>query len=1004
MSRGYSRGRGRSRSNSRRRARSDDDLDDDDVILDLGRGVARFEDDDGPIIEIEDPPPALGGFPYLAGVDHLAVGRARNQNPVYQARVRAAYADDDGPQRVRPGNQIPRLALPPPPSPDPEVPLGQLVPYSGPGSARSTRSRASSVRTARAPRRGGTPGSARSSVGTVGALQDRNNWELPPGFLEEQAELRALNAMGPAEQRRFLAARRRAMEGADRRAVSFREHAAGIPENDPAFEAAVYLYNSVDLEDLYLAYNQVLHRFAAINQNSSRNAMKLLRWVMANARSRIMGPARQEARVNALTAANLPPNLKRTQYGYKKGQAFPIGRFKARYGDLPATAKANQLIRRARDGFTGHGKYTTKKKKAAAPKRARSGAVRVQRGRYKGQGGFFGDLLGGIEGVGKELVGMGAYHGRMKCPCYPGCQKKGRYRGQGGFFGDLWGDVKTLAKPILQWAPFKKVVGGALASALKSGLAGQGLKGAGKAALQGAAQSALDVLPEIIGAGGYLASDNPYMYGGQGKYHTKKMKRSRSTSKKAPVKRIKGSGLYTSEAIVPKNLPGITLNNAIVNPGSSTSRNQIWMKTGTDEKGTCYVEYREFLTDVIPGTPDVDGFWTLPVVRVNPGLPQAFPLASILYGQYYSTYHFEQLVYEFVSIIGSSNTAVAGTMLMAPMYNVNDPPFGSKRGMERSNGIVTGGIQTNLRLGIECERKADLTTNRLIRTGELAQDFNLALYDTCNVQFATSGVPSTIGAIGEIWVHYRIVLNDLRVFSLQPFQLWDGFGLGFTTVDGINPPGIISLPSTNYLAGYPFGGFAPGPAGPFQLDLFPNGSSLALTAGFRPGMACIAPANPFQSLSLYDLNPACTSVTISATAGTPAASGSAVIALEMLAGQVFQLEYMCQLMQQATTTTWVTIAQPYNYPDLTVSKVGPCTISGIGNIAGSPNNSLEQVSILSAGTTNGIGLLTRQLRQIAATGNGGLVRLTLTGQNFTDNTNFPNSIIVSTSIRLTRTQ
>lgn len=426
--------------------------------------------------------------------------------------------------------------------------------------------------------------------------------------------------------------------------------------------------------------------------------------------------------------------------------------------------------------------------------------------------------------------------------------------------------------------------------------------------------------------------------------------------------RVLGNGDYQAGSLVPMNEPGMTQNNAIVNPGASNSRKPIQMSSGTDANGDLVVQYREFLTDIIPGTPDASGFYTVATIPVNPGLPGSFPLAAMLYGQYYSSYSMDQLLVEYVSTVGSSNTAVAGTVLMAPIENVNDPPYASKRGMERANGIVTCGIQQNLVMGIECAKASRLNNNYLIRTAAVNANFNLSTYDMCNYQIALSGVPSTLGAIGEVWVTYRIIFRGLRVFGVQPLAMFDGWQLAVraTTYN-------LFLMSA-FGASFPVSMANTIPA--TQIDTLTTLAGLNAALGWNPSHSSFAPGLPNSVVDGLVASPQSVAANLQYTSG-----GNAVLQfqIEMLQGTQVLLQYVVGLMNATTGGI-----SALTFPGLSVAIVsGAASLSGV-------TAAFNPVSVPAGGPYEA-----SQVYTVSATGNGGLVTIQMTFSNTSDTNTLP---------------
>lgn len=170
------------------------------------------------------------------------------------------------------------------------------------------------------------------------------------------------------------------------------------------------------------------------------------------------------------------------------------------------------------------------------------------------------------------------------------------------------------------------------------------------------------------------------------------------------------------------------------------------------------VSHREFIQDIIvPATPEAFNVVRIPL---NAGLRSVFPWLSNLAGNY-QEYQFIGCVFEFRSLSSdSAATLPMGSLVIASNYDTADPNYSDKRHMENSQFCVSGKPSANFIHPIECDPSVTFVPIKYTRTGGLPAGTDSRLYDHCNVQVATEGLPAgTAGSvIGELWVTYEVAL------------------------------------------------------------------------------------------------------------------------------------------------------------------------------------------------------------------------------------------------------
>lgn len=172
------------------------------------------------------------------------------------------------------------------------------------------------------------------------------------------------------------------------------------------------------------------------------------------------------------------------------------------------------------------------------------------------------------------------------------------------------------------------------------------------------------------------------------------------------------------------------------------------------------VTHREFVQDIIvPAAPNEANF-NVVKIPLNAGLRSVFPWLSNLAGNY-QEYQFIGCVFEFRSLSSdSAATLPMGSIVIASNYDTADPNYSDKRHMENSQFCVSGKPSANLIHPIECDPSVTFVPIKYTRTGGLASGTDSRLYDHCNVQVATQGLPAGTGGsvIGELWVTYEVAL------------------------------------------------------------------------------------------------------------------------------------------------------------------------------------------------------------------------------------------------------
>jgi len=173
------------------------------------------------------------------------------------------------------------------------------------------------------------------------------------------------------------------------------------------------------------------------------------------------------------------------------------------------------------------------------------------------------------------------------------------------------------------------------------------------------------------------------------------------------------------------------------------------------------VAHREYLGDVVSGTA---GTFDIQEYTINPSNESTFPWLSNI-AQQYESYEITGMIFEFKSLsgtaVGSTNTAL-GAVTMATVYDVEAPPFASRREMEQYEYSVSARTTENLIHPVECDPTQNVLPMLFTRDASGANVRDKRFHDMANFYIATDGLQATNVTIGELWVSYRVKLFKPR--------------------------------------------------------------------------------------------------------------------------------------------------------------------------------------------------------------------------------------------------
>jgi len=169
------------------------------------------------------------------------------------------------------------------------------------------------------------------------------------------------------------------------------------------------------------------------------------------------------------------------------------------------------------------------------------------------------------------------------------------------------------------------------------------------------------------------------------------------------------------------------------------------------------VTHKEYISDiVVPASP---GAFNLKAYDINPGMSATFPWLNTI-ARNYDQYEIIGMVFYFKSTSSdSANTLPLGTVIMATEYDSADANYPNKQAMEQSEYSGSCKPSQDLMHPIECAPHLTAQSLLYVRTDALSNQNDLRQFDLGRFQIATTGLPAgTSGAIGELWVSYKIAL------------------------------------------------------------------------------------------------------------------------------------------------------------------------------------------------------------------------------------------------------
>lgn len=181
--------------------------------------------------------------------------------------------------------------------------------------------------------------------------------------------------------------------------------------------------------------------------------------------------------------------------------------------------------------------------------------------------------------------------------------------------------------------------------------------------------------------------------------------------------------------------------------------------TRSARNGDVVVDHEEFIQEVSGSL----GFANT-AIPINPGLITTFPWLGQM-APLYESYCFEKLEFLYQS---EAATTATGSVMLAVDYDASDAPAASKPQLATYRGFIRSPpwqACTNRSIAEDLKKRKSY----YIRSGTLAANQDIKLYDTGFLNLATSNQAST-AIVGELYVRYRVRLMTPQIQD-------DGLGL-----------------------------------------------------------------------------------------------------------------------------------------------------------------------------------------------------------------------------------
>lgn len=222
---------------------------------------------------------------------------------------------------------------------------------------------------------------------------------------------------------------------------------------------------------------------------------------------------------------------------------------------------------------------------------------------------------------------------------------------------------------------------------------------------------------------------------------------------------------------------------------------------------------------------------------LNPGDPYAFPWLSSI-AKNFEEWVPRGIVFQFKStssdaVVSTNANAALGTVIMATEYNPYNGAFASKQQMENYEWAKSCKPSQSMLHAVECASSKNVQGSYFIRTGPIANNQDLRLYDLGTFNIAAVGMQSLGAACGELWISYEIELRKPRIQVGESGDTDEGSGFDHIVVYNTTLATVGVLPAT------PFGTST-------TIPLYPSSTSTlggVATGGIIPTGSFVAQEN-----------------------------------------------------------------------------------------------------------------------------------------------------------------
>jgi len=195
------------------------------------------------------------------------------------------------------------------------------------------------------------------------------------------------------------------------------------------------------------------------------------------------------------------------------------------------------------------------------------------------------------------------------------------------------------------------------------------------------------------------------------------------------------------------------------------------------------VTHREFIGNVTGSV----AFTLSNTLAINPGIAATFPWLSVI-AQNWETYRFRRLRLCYYTRTG---TNVPGSVIMAHDSDASDIAPASEQVMTSYEGSVEDAPWKDIMMAFSLLGMNDIGPRKFVRTGPLAANQDIKLYDSGNAYVAT--VDGTAVNWGKLWLEYDI---DFYTPQLPPNGgaiVAGGIIQGGGTLTAANPIGTVPV-------------------------------------------------------------------------------------------------------------------------------------------------------------------------------------------------------------------